>query len=199
MAGIRPGVQVAALTVAALVGVGALAVQAAESAPEAAAQPQATASPSASPTASARPTAEAGGDGAGEPGAASPAVPAQSGSGKRVVYSPADGRVWLVGADGEAVRTFTVVPAPLTPAPGEYRVTSMSPPGGQVQGSDGVPVEHIVRFAVVDGAAVGFSAAVDGSLPTPTPGQQTGGIREKRTDGKALWEFAEVGTPVVVV
>lgn len=60
-------------------------------------------------------------------------------------------------------------------------------------------IEHVVRFATSGGVIIGFSAAEDGSLPSPDPSQQTGGIRERRSDGSALWELATVGTKVVVV
>ncbi|PNE35874.1 hypothetical protein [Streptomyces noursei] len=125
-------------------------------------------------------------------------VPAQSGTGKRVVYALGAKRVWLVGANGTAQRTFTVTPSTVHPAPGAYPVSSRSV---SVTGSDGVAIEHVVRFAGVDGVAIGFSAAVDGSTPTPggASGKKTGGIRESREDGAALWDFAVRGVKVVVV
>lgn len=124
------------------------------------------------------------------------ALPAGSGTGERVVYGLGADRVWLVGADGRVRRTFTVTPSTVDPAPGTFKVTSRSL---AVVGSDGKPVEHVVRFASVDGVPIGFSAAVDGSTPKPDPGRKTGGIRESRADGAALWNFADVGEPVVVV
>ncbi|MEU7467216.1 hypothetical protein AB0A94_01400 [Streptomyces sp. NPDC044984] len=124
------------------------------------------------------------------------AVPARSGTGERVVYSLGADRVWLVGEGGEVRRTFGVSPSTVDPAPGTYRVTSRS---GAVTGSDGVPVEHVVRFASVDGTAIGFSAAVDGSAPRLAPGERAGGIRETRADGAAMWGFATIGRKVVVV
>ncbi|MEK2471924.1 hypothetical protein [Streptomyces noursei] len=125
-------------------------------------------------------------------------VPAQSGTGKRVVYALGAKRVWLVGANGTAQRTFNVTPSTVHPAPGTYPVSSRSV---SVTGSDGVAIEHVVRFAGVDGVAIGFSAAVDGSTPTPSgaSGKKTGGIRESREDGAALWDFAVRGVKVVVV
>ena len=50
-------------------------------------------------------------------------------------------------------------------------------------------------------SAGAYSAAVDGSTPKPNPGstKKTGGIRESRGDGKAMWDFALIGTKVVVV
>lgn len=60
-------------------------------------------------------------------------------------------------------------------------------------------MEHVVRFASVDGTAIGFSAAVDGSAPVLDPTERTGGIRETRADGAAMWKFATIGRTVVVV
>ena len=124
------------------------------------------------------------------------AIPAGSGEGERVVYSLGAERVWLVGADGKARRTYEVAPSSVSPPVGSYSVTSRSV---SVTGSDGVAVEHVVRFAGVDGVVIGFSAAVDGSMPDADPRKKTGGIRESRDDGKAMWDFALHGTKVVVV
>lgn len=128
--------------------------------------------------------------------AKSTAVPEESGTGKRVVYSVGEDRVWLVGEKGRAERTYKVMPSTVDPVPGQYRVTSRQ---GSVTGTDGVPIEHVVRFANVEGVAVGFSAAVDGSTPKPDPSKKTGGIRQSRADGTAMWEFAAWGTKVFVV
>ncbi|MFI9268013.1 hypothetical protein ACIG5C_27040 [Streptomyces werraensis] len=124
------------------------------------------------------------------------ALPPRSGLGQRVVYSLGRDRVWLVDTGDKVRRTFGVSPSTVDPAPGAYRVTSRS---GRVTGSDGVPVEHVVRFASVDGTVIGFSAAVDGSAPVLDPTERTGGIRESRADGAAMWRFATIGRAVVVV
>ncbi|MFJ9663917.1 hypothetical protein ACIRPP_04735 [Streptomyces sp. NPDC101219] len=124
------------------------------------------------------------------------ALPARSGQGERVVYSLGDDRVWLVGDGGRVSRTYTVSPSTVDPAPGTYWVTSRSK---RITGSDGIPVEHVVRFAAVEGTVIGFSAAVDGSTPDLDPGVRTGGIREKRADGAAMWKFATIGRTIVVV
>ncbi|OAH16278.1 L,D-transpeptidase [Streptomyces jeddahensis] len=176
---------VAGLTAAAIAAVGFLAVQAAANVPDTLGK----AEPSASPTVSQSPT-----ESAKKKESATP--PEDSGTGERVVYSLEDDRVWLIGADGETKRTFKVTPSTVDPEVGTYSVTSRS---SAVTGSDGVPIEHVVRFADVDGVVIGFSAAVDGSTPTPDPERQTGGIRESREDGNAMWTFATVGTKVVVV
>ncbi|MFE3602074.1 hypothetical protein ACFXP3_30710 [Streptomyces sp. NPDC059096] len=124
------------------------------------------------------------------------AVPAASGAGERVVYALADRRVWLVDEKGRSTRTFAVMPSTVSPPPGSYTVTSRS---GSVTGSDGVRIEHVVRFTTVDNVAIGFSAAVDGTLTSPDPTLKTGGVRMKVADGNAMWTFATVGSKVEVV
>ncbi|MDI3385722.1 hypothetical protein QIS99_05745 [Streptomyces sp. B-S-A8] len=173
---------VAGLTAAALAAVGFLAYQASANVPESLGRPE----QDSRSTAPRHPKEKA------DP----KAVPADSGEGTRVVYALESDRVWLIGAGGKAKRTFEVMPSTVDPSPGEYSVTTRS---GKVMGSDGVPVEHVVRFANVDGVTIGFSAATDGSTPKPDPMKQTGGIRESRADGQAMWEFATIGVKVVVV
>jgi hypothetical protein len=124
------------------------------------------------------------------------ALPAGSGTGERVVYALGAARVWLVDEDGSVSRTFEVMPSMVDPLPGAYAVTSRTE---SVLGSDGVPIEHVVRFTSVDRVSIGFSAAVDGTLKSPDPNLKTGGIREKRADGKAMWTFATIGTKIIVV
>jgi hypothetical protein len=177
---------VAGLTAAALATVGYLAHQAAQTVPaglgraaQAGAQP--AAGTAKTPQVKKDPTA----------------LPAGSGKGARVVYSLRGDRVWLVAGDEAVSRTFEVDPSAVDPAPGSYSVTSRS---NAVTGSDGVPVEHVVRFASVDGVVIGFSAAVGGATaPAPDPKVRTGGIRESRADGDAMWTFATIGRRVVVV
>ncbi|MEU7105954.1 L,D-transpeptidase [Streptomyces sp. NPDC046215] len=190
MARSSSGAIVAALTTAALAAVGFLAFQA-EAAPD---RPSAAA---ASPSAKDSGPDAGSADKPGKQEADATAVPANSGTGARVVYGLARKRVWLVGADGKATRTFEVAPSTVNPPPGPYKVTSRDP---NATGSDGIPVEHIVRFHQdKNGIVFGFSAAVDGSSPNPSSTKKTGGIRERPADGRAMWEFAVNKTPVVVV
>ncbi|WP_199880979.1 hypothetical protein [Streptomyces kebangsaanensis] len=176
---------VAGLTAAALAVVGFLAHQAQANVPRTLrGGPGATATPAASATKAPR------------DGRHPTALPGGSGAGERVVYSLDDDRVWLVGADDTVRNTFGVTPGSIDPVPGTYAVTSRSK---AVIGTDGVPVEHVVRFSDAGGVAIGFSAAVDGSTPTPDPVVRTGGIRESRADGEAMWMFAPIGQKVVVI
>ncbi|MER7758840.1 hypothetical protein [Streptomyces sp. NPDC097619] len=173
---------VAGLTAAAVAVVGFLAYQASASAPERPAKSPGQAVPSAPAVPPGKkPSLE---------------IPAVSGAGVRVVYSVGAKQVWLVGEGEKKLRTFAVVPSTVSPTPGTYLVGSRS---GKITGSDGVPIEHVVRFASVNGVTIGFSARVDGSLPQPDPRKKTGGIRMTRADGDALWTFATINSKIVVV
>jgi hypothetical protein len=177
---------VTGLTAGAIVVVGALTVQADEG-------PHPTASaakPSASAPAGAKPAASP----AATPTAA--AVPEASGTGRRIVYSLGQHRVWLVDADDAARRTFTVWPGTVDPDPGSYTVSLRK---DATTGSDGVAIEHIIYFSAKSGVNIAFSNAVDGSSPPPASGTQTGGIRMAKADGSALWAFGATGTNVRVV
>ncbi|MFE6285797.1 hypothetical protein [Streptomyces sp. NPDC057877] len=178
---------VTGLTAGAVVAVAVLAVQA-----ERGPQPIASATP--------RPTASAPADSkpSADPSEAAPApVPDDSGTGRRVVYSLGEKRVWLVDASDSARRTFAVWPGTVSPDPGSYAVSSRNE---ATTGSDGVEIENIVYFTAKSGVFIGFSNALDGSSPPPpAEGAQTGGIRMRAADGDALWAFGTAGTTVVVV
>ncbi|WP_406343024.1 hypothetical protein [Streptomyces sp. NBC_00648] len=185
---------VAGLTAAALAAVGFLAYQASANAPSAAdlAAPGTTVSPAPSSSAPTSPKGKV-------PAKNVTALPQNSGVGPRVVYSLGGKRVWLVGTKtlkGLAPKTFEVMPSTVSPKPGNYAVTSRA---ASVPGSDGVRIEHVVRFATVDSVTIGFSAAVNGKVASPDPSKRTGGIRMKREDGNALWTFATIGSKIVVV
>ncbi|MFG2601787.1 hypothetical protein [Streptomyces sp. NPDC048462] len=174
-----------ALTAAAVAAVSFLAYQASANAPDTVA-PKPKASSSSPATGHTKP----------KPAKDPLAVPGSSGTGARVVYALADRRVWLVDAKGKSSRTFKVMPSAVSALPGTYRVTSRS---GSVTGSDGVPIEHVVRFATTKDVAIGFSAAQDGSMASPDPTLKAGGVRMSRADGNAVWTFATVGAKVVVI
>jgi len=131
-------------------------------------------------------------------------VPADSGTGRRVVFSEGAQRVWLVGAD-EGVRRTYLVSGSLTDnlQPGTYEVWSRS--RWAVGIDDSGVMEYFVRFAHGQRAAIGFH-----SIPTKddqplqtraqlgTP-QSHGCIRQALPDAVAMWRFASAGSTVVVV
>ncbi|GAA2221679.1 hypothetical protein GCM10010232_02480 [Streptomyces amakusaensis] len=183
---ISSGALVTGLTSAALMGVLLLAVQAGESAPlnpAAAGKPVGSPGPTLSPQ---KPKT------APKP----PAVPAESGQGKRVVYSLGQDRVWLVDHTEKALRTFTVWPGNVEPALGIHKVTTRT---ATATGTDGVSVENVVFFSALGNVNIAFSAAIDGSSPKPIPGKQTGAIRVGTEDGQKIWDFTVKGSDIVVV
>ncbi|WP_037609751.1 hypothetical protein [Streptacidiphilus rugosus] len=188
MAKLGSGAVVTALTAGALALVAMLAVQAKSSASTTAG----TGTVGKPPAVSASSTPGAAGS------AKAAAVPKDSGTGKRVVYSVGQKRVWLVdpGQSGPS-KTFTVQPGTVDPAPGSYAVFRTR--SGPYAGSDGKQIKNAVLFASHDGSIIGFSSAVDGSTPAPDPSKHTGGIRETVADGQALFDFAPYNTKVVVV
>ncbi|MFD4508311.1 hypothetical protein [Streptomyces sp. NPDC058457] len=179
-------VWVSGLTAGATVAVVLLALQADKGPHPTAAAVRPSASASASAHASASPAP-----------AKDPAVPAASGTGRRIVYSLGAKRVWTVDASGKATRTFTVWPGTVSPDPGSYTISKTL---ASTTGSDGVQIEHILYFAAKSGLSIAFSNAVDGSSPAPAAGKQTSGIRMPKADGTALWTFGtEPDTKVTVV
>jgi len=125
------------------------------------------------------------------------ALPSGSGKGERVVYSVDDDRVWLVAGGNRVLRTFRVRPGNVDPPVGMYWVTSRS---HAVTGTDGIPIEHVVRFTTVDGVTIGFSAPVtNDAVPDTDAADRTGGSRETRPDGEAMWKFATIGERITVI
>jgi hypothetical protein len=175
---------VAGLTAAALAAVGFLAYRASATVPADLGGSHASGAPAAS-------TSKAPGD-----QRKAVALPAGSGTDERVVYSLGADRVWLVDAGDHVNRTYKVTPGSVDPPLGTYWVSSRS---SSVTGTDGTPIEHVVRFTLVGGVTIGFSAAVNGTTPSPDPATPTGGIRQTRADGDAMWQFATIGQKIVVI
>ena len=136
--------------------------------------------------------------------AAPPEVPANSGSGRRAIYSKLEHRVWLVEADGSVSHTFLASGRADRPKPGSYRVFSKS--RHTTAGHDGIRMEYMVRFAWGTELAIGFH-----SIPIDKFGEamqseaqlgtfQSGGCVRLRDDqAKTLYAWAGLGTQVVII
>jgi hypothetical protein len=135
------------------------------------------------------------------------ALPEDSGDGRRVVFDQSQQRVWLVGETGRGkddVKRTYLVSGSLTDNldPGTYEVWSRSRNAIGVDNSG--TMKYMVRFAYGEQAAIGFhDIPVDEGQPVQTLAelgtpQSHGCIRQDRDDAIALWEFAPVGTTVVV-
>ena len=140
--------------------------------------------------------------GAGTAGAQE--LPGGSGDGRRVVYSVGQQRVWWVEADNTVVNTYLVSGKAGTPANGIYQVFSKSRYTTSLNGS--ARMEFMIRFTYGPTAAIGFHSIPvdrsgrplqsDASLGRPL---SAGCIRQRYADAQGLWNWAPVGTTVVVV
>ena len=131
-------------------------------------------------------------------------APAESGTGRRVVFSEELQRVWLVTADDRVTRSYLVSGSVHDNLdPGTYAVYSRSEQAWGI--NDSGAMKWFVRFTQGDNAAIGFhDIPVLDDTPVQTTAQlgtplSHGCIRQKEADAKALWSFAPLGTTVVVI
>ena len=133
-----------------------------------------------------------------------PALPAGSGSGRRIVFSEGQQRVWLVDGSGDVLRSYLVSGSATDNLdPGTYDVYSRS--RWAVGIDDSGTMQYFVRFTEGDaGGAIGFhTIPVDDGAPVQTVDQlgtplSHGCVRQRTADAIALWDFAPIGTTVVV-
>jgi hypothetical protein len=133
---------------------------------------------------------------AGEP------VPANSGFGRRIVYSNSMQRVWLVEDSGFASHSWPVSGRRGVPAPGTYHVFSKSNPS--YAGSLRLP--HMTRFAHGRSLAIGFHGIPLRSNGQPIQGDDElgqyrshGCVRMNQDAAATLDAWAPIGTTVVVL
>lgn len=131
-------------------------------------------------------------------------LPKDSGEGRRVVFDISAQRVWLVSARDQVRRTY-LVSGSVTDnlSAGSYEVYSKSLDAVGID--DSGTMKYMVRFAHGERAAIGFhdipvqrGERVQTRKELGTP-QSHGCIRQWRPDARALWDFAPIGTKVVVV
>jgi lipoprotein-anchoring transpeptidase ErfK/SrfK len=132
-------------------------------------------------------------------------VPAHSGSGRRIVYDRAQQRVWAIDAHGQIVNTHRVSGRLHSPAAGTYHVYSRSRSTYSID-NPAVIWNYMVRFAKGPGGGnIGFH-----EIPTKRgrPLQSTaqlgqplsaGCVRQSHADALWIWNWAGVGTKVVVL
>jgi len=133
-----------------------------------------------------------------------PSVPPGAGDGRRIVFSQGQQRVWLVGEDETVERTYLVSGSVYDNLePGTYAVYSRSEQAWGID--DSGSMRYFVRFTEGDnGGAIGFhDIPVSNGEPVQTKDQlgtpqSHGCIRQRPQDAVALWQFAPVGTEVVV-
>lgn len=139
------------------------------------------------------------------PSDVAPQVPHKSGSGRRIVYSSKLQRAWAVNADNVVVRTFLVSGRRAVPKPGTYRVFSQSASSFNPD-LPGVTFRFMTRFAVGPaGGNIGFhELPLRYGKPMQTEDQLgtfqgSGCLRSMTADAKFIYQWAHIGTSVVVV
>lgn len=137
------------------------------------------------------------------PSSSAPPVPADSGAGRRAVFSESDQQVWLIDDDGSVLRSYPVSGSIFDNLdPGTYQVYSRSE---DAVGVDGSTMHWFVRFTRgSSGAAIGFHSIPEkDGAPVQTVAQlgtplSHGCIRQREPDALAMWDFAQLGDTVVV-
>jgi hypothetical protein len=134
-------------------------------------------------------------------------LPDNSGEGRRIVYAKRAQRVWLVEADGTVSKTHRVS-GRLTwnqPTPGTYSVFSRSSFTCNIK-NPAICWRFMVRFTKgPEGDNIGFHEIPNNNgrpvqsvaqLGTPLSG---GCVRQATPDAIVVWDWAPVGTKVVVL
>ncbi len=134
-----------------------------------------------------------------------PPLPDDSGSGRRVVYDRAGQRVWAVAEDGEIIRSWLVSGSKYSnEAPGTHTVYSRSDMSTAWNGQAWLP--QMIRYQKTEIGNIGFHAiplhVSDNSIYQTSDELGTrlsGGCqRQANEDAAFMWEFAPVGTTIVV-
>jgi hypothetical protein len=135
-----------------------------------------------------------------------PPLPPNSGSGKRVVYDRAGQRVWAVDKNDRVVRSWLVSGSKYNnETPGVHKVYSRSEVSTAWNGKAFLP--KMIRWLKTDIGAIGFHGIPrhvadnsrymkDSELGTRLSG---GCQRQADNDATFMWDFAQVGTTVVVL
>ena len=135
-----------------------------------------------------------------------PPLPPDSGSGRRLVYDRAGQRIWAVGEDNVVIRSWLVSGSKYNnETPGSHAVYSRSDVSTAWNGK--AFLYKMVRWLKTDIGAIGFHALpihrsdntpyqTDAELGTRLSG---GCQRQANLDADFTWEFAQIGTPVIVI
>jgi lipoprotein-anchoring transpeptidase ErfK/SrfK len=133
-------------------------------------------------------------------------LPENSGSGRRLVYDRAGQRVWAVGSEGEIIRSWLVSGSKYSnELPGTHEVYSKSEMSTAWNGKAYLP--KMVRWLKTQKGAIGFHSIplhVEDESPYQTEaelGQRLSGgcQRQAVADANFVWEWADIGTKVVVI
>lgn len=132
-------------------------------------------------------------------------LPVDSGDGRRLVYSKSCQRTWAVDADGTVVKTHLVSGRMNQPNPGTYSVFSRSAYTCNIK-DPSICWRYMVRFTVgPDGDNIGFhEIPSENGRPVQSESQlgralSGGCVRQATDDAIWVWNWAPVGTKVVVL
>lgn len=126
-------------------------------------------------------------------------LPADTGNGKRVVYSNIGQQVWLVDANNAVVRTFRVSGKQGVPRPGNYSIISQSRRTNSTI-NPSIWMRNMSRFI----PKIGFhEIPIRVSTPMQTLDElgqyrSHGCVRLAPEDAAFLYDWVDVGTPVIV-
>jgi hypothetical protein len=139
-------------------------------------------------------------------GSDAPPLPENSGSGKRLVYSRAGQRVWAVDSKERIVRSWLVSGSKYgNELPGTHEVYSRSEVTTAWNGK--AYLKKMVRWLKTERGNIGFHSipihVADGTVYQTEKelGQRLSGgcQRQAPLDAAFVWDFAQVGTKVVVI
>jgi lipoprotein-anchoring transpeptidase ErfK/SrfK len=134
-------------------------------------------------------------------------LPENSGTGRRAVYSKSLQRVWTVEADGSVSKTHLVSGRRTwnQPLPGTYSVFSRSPYTCNIK-DPSICWRYMVRFTKgPEGDNIGFHEIPNkNGRPVQSIWQlgqalSSGCVRQATPDAQYMWNWAPVGTKVVVL
>lgn len=142
--------------------------------------------------------------------ATSVALPANSGQGRRIVWSPSRNRVWAVEAGEAVARTFPVTDNNELTPPGNYQVLRRNPMSYTSPEYGQLTLPYFLGFfkRCASCAYIGFHQIPLDVRGIPIQPESTlgsplhsshGCVRTSQVDAKFLFEWAELGTSVVVV
>jgi lipoprotein-anchoring transpeptidase ErfK/SrfK len=133
-------------------------------------------------------------------------LPADSGSGRRAVYSKSQQTVWAIDENDVVIKVHRVSGRqdPLHPSPGVYRVWSRSRYTFAIN-NPSITWGYMVRFATGgNGGNIGFhDIPYQHGSPVQTIAQlgqalSGGCVRQAADDAIWMWNWADIGTVVVV-
>jgi lipoprotein-anchoring transpeptidase ErfK/SrfK len=130
-----------------------------------------------------------------------PDAPEGSGEGRRIVYCISCQQVWLVEDDEYVYSSYAVSGRRGYPRTGTYKVIRKVHPGY----SHTLRLPYFVGFTFGTTTDVGFHGIpLDNGRQIQSDSQlgtyrSSGCVRQNQTDAKRLWDFAPMGTKVVVI